>query len=158
MSAVIGTRQYREFFFGDSIPSDVQGGITSAMPGGAFVGSICSGFLSDKMGRKYSIQVGACIWSVSVWDYIRYWCWWLPRLIGCTLSCTSQNIGMLIVGRFINGRILKYTMAYEVLTQYYRSSCWNLQCPSAGLCFWSCTPRYSRSTRRLSTMGVCQPI
>ncbi|KAF8535772.1 sugar transporter [Trichophaea hybrida] len=94
MSAVIGTRQYREFFFGDSIPSDIQGGITSAMLGGAFVGSICSGFLSDKMGRKYSIQVGACIW-----------------LIGCTLSCASQNIGMLIVGRLINGLAVRICSA-----------------------------------------------
>ncbi|KAA8914856.1 high affinity glucose transporter [Sphaerosporella brunnea] len=86
MSAVIGTDQYREYYFGDTIPSDVQGGIISAMPGGAFVGSILSGFLSDRLGRKYSIQIGALTW-----------------LCGCTLSCASQNVGMLIVGRFVNG-------------------------------------------------------
>ncbi|CCX30247.1 Similar to High-affinity glucose transporter; acc. no. P49374 [Pyronema omphalodes CBS 100304] len=86
MSAVIGTDQYREYFFGGSISSTVQGGITSAMPGGAFLGSIASGFLSDAMGRKFSIQIGACIW-----------------LIGCTLSCASQNIAMLILGRLVNG-------------------------------------------------------
>jgi MFS family permease len=62
MSAAIGTDQYRNYFFGDSVPSDVQGGIISAMPGGAFLGSILSGFLSDKMGRKYSIEVGALTW------------------------------------------------------------------------------------------------
>jgi MFS family permease len=64
MSAVIGTDQYREYFFGGSIPSTVQGGITSAMPGGAFIGSIASGFISDGIGRKLSIQIGACIWWV----------------------------------------------------------------------------------------------
>ena len=82
----------------------MQGGITSDMPGGAFVGSIASGFLSDKMGRKYSIQTGALIWFVSsILD--TYAVADIVRLIGCTLSCASQNIGMLIVGRFVNGNL-----------------------------------------------------
>jgi MFS family permease len=41
---------------------DVQGGITAAMPGGSWLGALISGFLSDKLGRKRSIQVGAIIW------------------------------------------------------------------------------------------------
>jgi hypothetical protein len=32
------------------------------MPGGSFVGALLSGFLSDILGRKKSIQVGAVIW------------------------------------------------------------------------------------------------
>ena len=42
--------------------ASVQGGITASMPGGSFVGALLSGFLSDILGRKTSIQVGAVIW------------------------------------------------------------------------------------------------
>jgi MFS family permease len=41
---------------------DVQGGITAAMPGGSWVGALVSGVLSDRIGRKGSVQVGAVIW------------------------------------------------------------------------------------------------
>ena len=66
--------------------SSTQGGISAAMPGGSFVGALTSGLLSDRFGRKTSIQIGAAIWC-----------------IGSILVCASQNIGMLVVGRFING-------------------------------------------------------
>jgi MFS family permease len=56
------------------------------MPGGSFVGALLSGFLSDILGRKRAIQVGAVIWC-----------------IGSILVCASQDIAMLVVGRFING-------------------------------------------------------
>jgi MFS family permease len=91
MSAILGTKQYKCYFNQGSTPcvgptSNVQGGITAAMPGGSFLGALISGFLSDKLGRKTSIQVGAVIWC-----------------IGSIIVCASQNIAMLIVGRFING-------------------------------------------------------
>ncbi|KAH7109652.1 high affinity glucose transporter [Dendryphion nanum] len=99
MSAIIGTSQYRCYFnqgpHGPTFDgeedcsgpkSDVQGGITAAMPGGSFVGALLSGYLSDKLGRKTSIQWGCVIWC-----------------IGSIIVCASQNIAMLIVGRFING-------------------------------------------------------
>ncbi|KAH0602874.1 uncharacterized protein H6S33_008524 [Morchella sextelata] len=85
MSAIIGTDAYNQYF-GPNIPSDTQGGITAAMPGGSFIGALCSGWLSDKLGRKYTIQIGAIIWC-----------------IGSIIICASQNIGMLVAGRFING-------------------------------------------------------
>lgn len=56
------------------------------MPGGSWIGSLVSGYLSDIFGRKKSIQIGAVIWC-----------------IGSILVCASQNIAMLIVGRIING-------------------------------------------------------
>ena len=42
--------------------TDVQGGITSAMAAGSWLGALISGPLSDRLGRKYSIMVGAVIW------------------------------------------------------------------------------------------------
>lgn len=95
MSAIIGTQTYRCYFNQGGVndeglcagpDADVQGGITAAMPGGSFCGALTSGFLSDKLGRKRAIQIGAVIWC-----------------IGSIITSASQNIGMLIVGRFING-------------------------------------------------------
>ncbi|KAF1844463.1 high affinity glucose transporter [Cucurbitaria berberidis CBS 394.84] len=100
MSAILPTQQYRCYFnqgpkgppYTDASEAcsgpkpNVQGGITAAMPGGSFVGALISGYLTDKLGRKKAIQIGCMIW-----------------MIGSAISCASQNIGMLIVGRFING-------------------------------------------------------
>ena len=70
MSAIIGNDQYNCYFDQGrkgtcSGPRpNVQGGITAAMPGGSFVGALVSGFLSDRLGRKRAIQIGAVIWYV----------------------------------------------------------------------------------------------
>ncbi|KAJ5234099.1 Hexose transporter [Penicillium citrinum] len=64
----------------------VQGGITASMAAGSWLGALVSGFVSDLLGRKYAIMSGCVIW-----------------VVGSTIICASQNIGMLIVGRIING-------------------------------------------------------
>ncbi|KEQ95685.1 hypothetical protein AUEXF2481DRAFT_29113 [Aureobasidium subglaciale EXF-2481] len=95
MSAVIATQPYKCYFnqqgyndAGECIGprADVQGGITASMAGGSWLAALCSGYLSDRLGRKPAIQIGAVIW-----------------VIGCIIVCASQNIAMLIVGRIING-------------------------------------------------------
>jgi len=99
MSAIIPTDQYKCYFNQgpvgppfDNSPhcsgprADVQGGITASMAGGSWLGALVSGFISDILGRKRAIMIGAVIWC-----------------IGSTIICASQNIGMLIVGRIING-------------------------------------------------------
>ncbi|KAG9680355.1 general substrate transporter, partial [Aureobasidium melanogenum] len=95
MSAIIATQPYKCYFnqqgFNDAgqcigPKADVQGGITASMAGGSWLAALCSGYLSDRLGRKIAIQVGAVIW-----------------VIGCIIVCASQNIAMLIVGRVING-------------------------------------------------------
>lgn len=71
----LGTNQYKCYFNQGPVgppftndpncsgpKADVQGGITAAMPGGSFVGALISGFLTDWLGRKRAVQVGAVIW------------------------------------------------------------------------------------------------
>jgi sugar porter (SP) family MFS transporter len=84
MSGVLGTNAYKNYF--GNPQGTRQGGITCAMPAGSFVGSLASGFLGDKIGRKYTIQIGGVIW-----------------IIGAIIQAASQNVGMLIVGRIIAG-------------------------------------------------------
>ncbi|KAK8099156.1 general substrate transporter [Apiospora kogelbergensis] len=96
MSAIISTEPYLCQFNQQGNDPDtgicrgpdpnLQGGITAAMPGGSWLGALVSGFISDMIGRKTSIQIGAIIW-----------------VIGSIISCASVNIPMLIVGRVING-------------------------------------------------------
>jgi MFS family permease len=61
---------------------DTDGMYTNLEP----VGALVSGYLSDIFGRKKSIMIGCLFW-----------------IIGSTIICASQNIGMLIAGRVING-------------------------------------------------------
>lgn len=44
----------------------VQGGITASMAAGSWLGALCSGPLSDRVGRKMSIIVGCWIWLVAI--------------------------------------------------------------------------------------------
>lgn len=39
-----------------------QGGITAAMSAGSWLGALISGFVSDMVGRKRAIMIGALIW------------------------------------------------------------------------------------------------
>lgn len=39
-----------------------QGGITASMAAGSWLGALISGFVSDRLGRKYSIMLGCIIW------------------------------------------------------------------------------------------------
>lgn len=103
MSAILSTANYKVYFAGgaeiyhpDGKPanwldspgpsSNLQGGITAAMPGGSFLGAILSGVLSDMMGRRNSIFVACCIF-----------------IVGSIIVCASQAVGMLIVGRLVCG-------------------------------------------------------
>lgn len=102
MSAILATPNYKVYFGPDSEirecedrpgalcspgpNADLQGGITAAMAGGSFLGALCSGFLTDKLGRKKAIFVACILW-----------------IIGSVLCCAAQDVAMLIVGRIFNG-------------------------------------------------------
>ena len=72
MSAILDTTSYKCYFGPPpnedgtcSGPDSLrQGGITAAMPAGSWLGALISGYVSDIMGRKYSIMVGCIFWSV----------------------------------------------------------------------------------------------
>ncbi|KAK9479320.1 general substrate transporter [Lipomyces japonicus] len=84
VSAFVDNDVYRSFF---NYPTDVQqGGITAAMAGGSFFGALASGYISDRIGRKISVQVGAVVW-----------------IVGAIVQCTVLNMTQLIVGRFAAG-------------------------------------------------------
>ncbi|KAI0472713.1 general substrate transporter [Xylariaceae sp. FL0804] len=96
MSAIIATQPYKcQFNAQGNNPitgecqgpnANLQGGIVAAMPGGSFLGALFSGYLSDRYGRKKTIQIGAIIW-----------------VVGSIIVCASVSIPMLIVGRVVNG-------------------------------------------------------
>lgn len=100
MSAILPTENYKVFFGDTAVTVDptngflqsagltpnLQGGVTAAMPGGSFLGSIVSGYLSDKLGRNKAIMIASIVF-----------------IIGSIITCASHDIAMLVVGRFICG-------------------------------------------------------
>ncbi|KAJ9385860.1 hypothetical protein DTO063F5_4067 [Paecilomyces variotii] len=84
MSAWIGSKQYLDYF--DNPDSNLQGGITASMSAGSFAGAIAAGFLSDQIGRRYSLMIAACIW-----------------VIGAAIQCSAQNVAHLVAGRVVSG-------------------------------------------------------
>ncbi|KAK9384092.1 general substrate transporter [Kockiozyma suomiensis] len=84
VSAFVDNATYKEYFGNPT--SLQQGGITASMAGGSFLGSLCAGTLSDRIGRKYSIQLGSLVW-----------------IVGAAIQCSVQNRAQLICGRLIAG-------------------------------------------------------
>jgi MFS family permease len=84
VSSFVDEEGYRAYF--DYPDSTTQGGITASMPGGSFLGSLCSGYLSDRLGRRPVIQLASIIW-----------------MIGAAIQCAAHNQAALICGRFIGG-------------------------------------------------------
>ncbi|KAK9446662.1 general substrate transporter [Limtongia smithiae] len=84
VSAFVDDNTYRAYF--NYPDSTTQGGITASMAGGSFCSSLVAGIISDRIGRKYSIQLGACVW-----------------IIGSAIQSSAQNVGQLVAGRFVSG-------------------------------------------------------
>lgn len=115
MSAIIPATSYKCYFneapfFDDAgnclgPKSSTQGGISAAMPGGSWLGSLVSGYLTDRLGRKWAIGIGCVLWWVILCilgereGYLADG----GRVIGSAVTASSQNIGQLCAGRVING-------------------------------------------------------
>ncbi|XHG08896.1 hypothetical protein AWENTII_011986 [Aspergillus wentii] len=56
------------------------------MSAGSFGGAIAAGFISDSIGRRYSLMIASVIW-----------------IIGAVIQCSAQNIAHLVAGRVISG-------------------------------------------------------
>lgn len=84
MSAIVGTKQYIDYF--DNPSGFTQGAIGSALAAGSVIGSLFAGPLSDKIGRRDSIFVGCIFW-----------------MIGSVVQAFCNGVPMLIAGRVING-------------------------------------------------------
>ncbi|KAH7447460.1 hypothetical protein KP509_01G108000 [Ceratopteris richardii] len=70
-------------FEGDTI---LEGFVVSTFLVGAFIGSISGGVLADRIGRRRTFQLDMA-----------------PLILGTALSATSENVNVMIVGRFLVG-------------------------------------------------------
>ncbi|KAF4152058.1 hypothetical protein CNMCM8927_006676 [Aspergillus lentulus] len=84
MSAIIGTKQYIEFF--DNPHGVRQGAINSALAAGSVFGSIIAGPISDLIGRRDSIMFACLLW-----------------LVGTAIQAGVSGFDTLMAGRVLNG-------------------------------------------------------
>lgn len=68
------------------------------MSAGSFVGSICAGWLCDRLGRRGILKLASVIW-----------------VIGAALQCSAQNVAHLCIGRVVSGLSSKHFEWGEVL-------------------------------------------
>ncbi|KAK4545120.1 hypothetical protein LTR36_003671 [Oleoguttula mirabilis] len=84
MSAIVGTKQYLDYF--DNPAGAYQGAIGSALAAGSIIGCLIAGPISDRFGRR-----DACIFSCLFW------------LAGTAVQVSTHSRGQLIAGRMLNG-------------------------------------------------------
>ncbi|KAF2649702.1 general substrate transporter [Lophiostoma macrostomum CBS 122681] len=85
MSIVIASPNFLSFFNTDP-DTAIVGAINSTFSGGAVFGSLMGGFTMDKVGRRWTVLIGAAI-----------------NLLGAALQTGAQNLGMILVGRIFAG-------------------------------------------------------
>lgn len=97
MSGQLSNPYYLSQF--NSPNSDLQGGITAAMPAGSFGGALINSWLADKIGRKKTIIIGAWIW-----------------VVGCIIQSAASNVATLVAGRVVAG--LSVGILSAIVTTY----------------------------------------
>ncbi|KAF9893027.1 hypothetical protein FE257_012438 [Aspergillus nanangensis] len=73
-------------YFNTTPTSSIIGAINSTFSGGAAIGALQGGLTMDRFGRKFTIQMGACI-----------------CLLGAVLQAAAKNLAMILVGRILAG-------------------------------------------------------
>ncbi|CEL07014.1 Putative Function: high affinity glucose transporter (Precursor) [Aspergillus calidoustus] len=85
MTDVIASRNFLDFF-DTTKTSSIIGAINSTFSGGAAIGALTAGLTIDRLGRRFTIQLGAII-----------------ATIGAILQCAAQDLAMILVGRIVAG-------------------------------------------------------
>lgn len=85
MTDVIQSPNFLSFFNTDPT-SSIIGAINSVFSGGAVFGSLMGGWTMDRIGRRWTVQIGAMI-----------------CLVGAILQAAARNLGMILVGRIFTG-------------------------------------------------------
>ncbi|KAL4864660.1 hypothetical protein BDV12DRAFT_9068 [Aspergillus spectabilis] len=85
MTDVIASKNFLAYF-NTTATSAIVGAINSTFSGGAAIGALQGGLTMDRFGRKFTIQMGACI-----------------CLVGATLQAAAVNLGMILAGRILAG-------------------------------------------------------
>ncbi|KAL3479200.1 general substrate transporter [Aspergillus californicus] len=73
-------------YFNTTSTSAIIGAINSTFSGGAAIGALQGGLTMDRFGRKFTIQMGACI-----------------CMVGAILQSAATNLGMILAGRILAG-------------------------------------------------------
>ncbi|GAA6044088.1 hypothetical protein JCM8097_000203 [Rhodosporidiobolus ruineniae] len=97
MSAQLDNPYYLSQF--NNPNSDLQGGITAAMPAGSFGGALINSYLADKIGRKRCLILSGWIW-----------------VVGCIIQAVSNNVRTLVAGRVVAG--IAVGIASAIVTVY----------------------------------------
>jgi MFS family permease len=85
MTDVIQSPNFLAFFHTEKT-SPIIGAINSVFSGGAVFGSLMGCLIMDRVGRRWTVQIGACI-----------------CLVGAILQAAARNLGMILVGRIFAG-------------------------------------------------------
>ncbi|KAI5295561.1 hypothetical protein KEM52_000997 [Ascosphaera acerosa] len=102
MTNIIASHNFLHYFNTER-DSHVIGSINSTFNGGAAVGSLWGGWITDRWGRKTSIQFGAVV-----------------AIVGAALQAGSDTLAMLLVGRAVAGwAVGLLTMAVPI----YQTEC-----------------------------------
>lgn len=83
IAQVIASKNFTDQFGDD--PAEI-GAVVSVFTGGAFFGALCAAPSGDRLGRKWTILIGALVF-----------------LLGGALQTSAQNIAYMMAGRAISG-------------------------------------------------------
>lgn len=88
ISGVLQMESFRDYFAGKGKDFDpnVKGTVVSILTAGCFFGALLAGFFTERLGRKWTIFLGAMIFN-----------------FGATLQCAATSLSMLMAGRFFAG-------------------------------------------------------
>ncbi|KAF5578576.1 high-affinity glucose transporter [Fusarium subglutinans] len=87
IATTFGHDSFKVAIYGPSmVNTTYQGAIVSVYNAGQAIGGLTTGYVADKLSRKYTILIASIL-----------------TIIGAVLQCAAVNIGMMITGRLVAG-------------------------------------------------------